>query len=668
MSWLQSLASELAITIANADVWLSIAIALLGGATCLVLGTWVARTVGLIGPRAPAGETLAVGLGAGLMVLAAGWAAVWSGGRSAFSPVAVGFAIAIGLAVGRRTRPSGEGATIDVAKPRAAAGRQSLVLVILAGAAFIIAVALLYGSTLAPSPRDGVQPVERTDVAFYAVLGQGLADTGTETNTFTSGFTNLLGDTAQAWYHWGELWLASAVIAVFGTAPLAARYLVVLPLLLLAAGALTGTLVRRLGGTRSRAAFLFGFLVCLVLVPIPLIEGPFFSGWASGLVFGITVFGLAAVAVLFTLYLIAVLDDRPASWPLAIFAGSAIALILPSHIAIAILGLVGAGGVWAIRIGRSLLTTARPPAMSPIWRRTAAVAAIAVGATAAWGLATGHGLGGGSPLAFVTPFNAAWRDTIAIVALGAGLFLTIPLGWLLERNRAPVLADLYLGTVGIVVAGAFAWGYRLATFNMFYFFFGGIALFATPMAAVAAWRLWARIRASRRPAWAMLFVLLGVLQLDLGVVVTVTRLQGHSPDYQPIPLSILEAIQQLPPDAKLAYACRPFEEISFVNSKLLGIDAHTGRRIVPMCFEADVNGPLLGARPDPAVPDAGFASAPQAALYPDSTAKPSSSDVAAFLKRYGIEYLFADAGHPNSLVEDAVPIATSGDAQVLKLR
>ena len=65
--------------------------------------------------------------------------------------------------------------------------------------------------------------------------------------------------------------------------------------------------------------------------------------------------------------------------------------------------------------------------------------------------------------------------------------------------------------------------------------------------------------------------------------------------YEPIPVSLLQAIEQLPADAKLAYACQEFEEISFVNSKLLSIDAHTGRRVVPMCFEADVFGPLLGA-------------------------------------------------------------------------
>ena len=39
----------------------------------------------------------------------------------------------------------------------------------------------------------------------------------------------------------------------------------------------------------------------------------------------------------------------------------------------------------------------------------------------------------------------------------------------------------------------------------------------------------------------------------------------------------------------------------------------------------------------------------------------------AFLKANGIDYIYVDAMHPNTLVPDAVPIATSGDTQVLRL-
>jgi len=71
---------SLVITIANADVWLSIALALLLGCACLAFGTWVARTVGLLRSDASAGETLGVGLACGLIVLAAWWAALRSVG------------------------------------------------------------------------------------------------------------------------------------------------------------------------------------------------------------------------------------------------------------------------------------------------------------------------------------------------------------------------------------------------------------------------------------------------------------------------------------------------------------------------------------------------------------------------------------------------------------
>ena len=69
-----------------------------------LFGVWIARFVGLLDAGAPAGETLGVGLTSGLLVLASWWAAIASGGRSSFTPVAVGFAVAIGLAAVRRWR------------------------------------------------------------------------------------------------------------------------------------------------------------------------------------------------------------------------------------------------------------------------------------------------------------------------------------------------------------------------------------------------------------------------------------------------------------------------------------------------------------------------------------------------------------------------------------
>ena len=132
-------------------------------------------------------------------------------------------------------------------------------------------------------------------------------------------------------------------------------------------------------------------------------------------------------------------------------------------------------------------------------------------------------------------------------------------------------------------------------------------------------------------------------------------------------LRLLTAIKELPPDAKLAYACRPFEEISFADASLASIDAHTGRRIVPICFEADVFSTLNGIPPSDRFPSPGFTFAPQSALYPDAAARPSPEVVAAFLKAHGIHFIFADSKHPNSLVPDAVQIAADGDLQVLQV-
>ena len=144
------------------------------------------------------------------------------------------------------------------------------------------------------------------------------------------------------------------------------------------------------------------------------------------------------------------------------------------------------------------------------------------------------------------------------------------------------------------------------------------------------------------------------------------RLQQFGPgDYRPIPVEIMTAIANLPPNAKLAYACGTFEEVSFSDPRLVSIEAHTGRSVVPMCFEADFLSTLLGASASAQVPSAYFESAPQWTLYPDATASPSPERVRAFMKQNGIDYIYADASHLNSLVADAIPIATSGDVSVL---
>jgi hypothetical protein len=132
-------------------------------------------------------------------------------------------------------------------------------------------------------------------------------------------------------------------------------------------------------------------------------------------------------------------------------------------------------------------------------------------------------------------------------------------------------------------------------------------------------------------------------------------------------MAILATIRNLPPDAKLAYACQPSEELSFWDARLIGLDAHAGRRIVPMCFQAETLGAFTGTPMSPDVASPLFAGAPQAKLYPDSAARPPSTSVVSFLKDNGIDYIYADAGHPNTLVPDAIRVASIGSVQILEI-
>ena len=231
------------------------------------------------------------------------------------------------------------------------------------------------------------------------------------------------------------------------------------------------------------------------------------------------------------------------------------------------------------------------------------------------------------------------------------------------------IADLYAGTVVLLVAGAILWGARIADFTMFYLFFAGIAVIATPVAAIAVRDLWEHLRATRHLRLAFGLVVLCVVQLDFGVVAGIIRLQSFGPyAIQPsIPVKLLDAIRRLPSNAELAYACQPFEEVAFGTPRLISIDAHTSRRVVPMCFTAEVVTVLTGGNMSDQVPSLYFQVAPQRALYPNVTARPSSAAVTVFLRDHGIDYIYADSRHPNSLVDDAIPIVVVGDFEILRI-
>jgi hypothetical protein len=222
--------------------------------------------------------------------------------------------------------------------------------------------------------------------------------------------------------------------------------------------------------------------------------------------------------------------------------------------------------------------------------------------------------------------------------------------------------------VALLVAGAVAWGLRLGDFNMFHAFFGGIAVFATPVAAIAVWRIVIWLRATRRPLLAFAVILLCIVQIQLGATFGILRLQRFGPgNYEPVPLEILAAIEALPAYAKLAYSCQPGEELAIWDARLLGISAHTDRRIVPMCFQAESLAQLSGGVASLDAINPLFQSAPQRQLFPTSSASPSPEGVIAFMNANGIDYIYADAAHPNALVPDATVVADVGDFQILQI-
>jgi len=623
--------------------------ALVLGLGTFALGVWIVRRTQLLRDEATAAEVVGVSLATGLLVVASVWAAIRSGGQSAFLPVAVALVAGVIPARGRA---------------REALPWRSIAAPLLAGAVFVVAVALLYGATMTPSVRVGVQPVEYPDEAFYAVLSRDLAATGRETTLSATGFGPIAGLPAQAWYHWGELWLGAAVGSTTGLAPMLARYQVVLPLVLLATVLLAGTLVRLTLRTTSRWVFVFGAAACLFLVPVPLIAGPFFSSWAFGMTLGITLYGLAAPTALLMIYAFASMDPRT-GWSNALFRGAIAAALLPAHLVVAGLAVVGAAIAAIARAGE--LRAIAPGVMRVIFVTGGLLVAGGV-----WGVATGHGLGGGvgAGPSRVEAFNATWSATIGLTIAGGGILLAIPLAWLI-RIGSKLERSLDLFVMAMIAFGAVVWGARLADATAFYAYFAGLAVFAPPIAAIAALRVLEMLRRQRRLLLAAGLNIFAIAQIAWGAgfkTMPALVASGPLPEREPIPVEILSRIRALPADARLAYSCRSLEEATFAQPQLLSIDLHTARRVVPLCFQADGSSWLVGGLRDPSIPNESFAWAPQRELYPSALARPSQAAVANWLKTKGIEYVYVDAWRPSPVGEFATPLVTIGTVQLLRLR
>jgi hypothetical protein len=659
---------NLAAALSDPRVWAALLIALVCSVVVFAVGYLFARLIGVLDDSAPEAEIVGVALAIGLVMIALFWAAIASGGRSAFTPPAIALAACLPLVALRSRRrrltvQSAQSADPNQIGRSRREPRVGLAVVVAAGL-FVGLVGLTYGATMAPSPRAGVQPVEFMDEAFYSVLGGELSRTGVETIYAPSGFAQLPGTPAQTWYHWGEIWLQAATITTFELEPMLARHYVVLPIVLLAVALLTGSLIRRLTHDRSRRALLVGVAASLFLSPIP-VSGTFFGYWARGGIFGVTMYGLALVIVLLLAYLLLRVAQDGESGRTTLFVSAAVSSLLPAHIVLTVLGVVGVMTAGVIRVVLDFRSTARPN-LDWLPRRLAATTILLLVATAAWALLTGHGIGASAPSQTVSPFNDAWREAVLKTTAASGCFFAIAFVAWSHRRRPDPLFWFAVGSLGILVVGAVAWGARLGDFTMFHVWYGGIAAYAAPVAAAGIWAIWRALRKQQHRIAALGVIVVFLAQIEIGVVTGVLRLEEFGPhDYDPVPVAILGAIRDLPPDAKLAYACQPYEELAFWNPKLESIYAHTGRPVVPMCFEAEAFSSMIGGSVSPDVAAPFYEHAPQQLLFPTSTSRPGSTEVAEFLKSNGIGYIYVDRQHPNTLVDDPRLITSDGEVQLL---
>ena len=621
------------------------------GLLSFAIGYVFSARVGMVDSSSPTADKLGLGLGFGLLILASGYASVVSRGSSSLTPIALMALAAFVTGTGRPT----------VGRP----GMRTLAIGAATGLA-VLGLALLMAVTVAPSARNGVQPVEFMDEAYYALLAVDLSALGRESIYSPAAFATLTGLPDQTWYHWGEAWLGAAVLNVPEITALHARHLVVLPLIVVATISLAGSVSRRLSGHRSTETFLLGAVGMLLIAPIPLAFENHFDRWASPFLFAVTQYGLVSVAILALLCVAT--GQRRWNMAAALVVGMLSASLIALHIALvpgAIVASASAFSLLAIRVGRERVKrAARDPAVLLV---TTSVGAACV-ATVAWGFATGHGLGAAGPSQGIGPFDDQWRRAVLFTTVGAACLLAAPLGALALYRRQPIVAALLVGGGVAYLLSALAWGALFPTFNAFHVFFGTLVLIVTPVAVAGICSLVIALRADghRTLATGLLFAFLA--QVAIGGATGIDRLITFGPGrFPPIALEVLQAIRGLPAEAKLAYACQPFEEFAFWDPILVSIKAHTGRSVVPMCFQEDVPRGFLGGEPDPTLESPFFGHAPQRDIYPTAGSVPSEAAMEEFLRQHGIEYVWVDALHSDRLVNDADPVYARGDVTIFRV-
>lgn len=609
----------------------------------------------MLGEESDRLATFGVGLSIGLVAFAAAWASIASAGRSAFVPSAV---FLLGALVVGRGRPTFR-ARLDHSSAAAA----------LAVAAFLVAMGFVYAMTLAPSPRDGFQPIEFFDTGYYSVLGADLAETGLESIYPPSGFDQIPGLPEQTWYHWGELWLAAAIIDLTHISPMHARHLVVLPILLLAIASTAGGAVRNVVARQSAEYVLLAAAAALFLAPIPLLRDPEIEWFARGLVVSITQYGLAAVVI--TLAIHAIVGRTSATRADRILAAALGAALVASHIGLAAMIL---GAALMLLLAHALRRVYRHGRHRLSWRGLLMpmprlwMALMGGASTLVWGLATGHGLGGLAPILDIAPFDPAWARAMLETAVGAGVLIAVPIAWFATGSRIEPVYRLLRSAVLAVALGALSWGVMVSDLNTFHLFFGTIVTVLTPALAIASVALLHRARKSGRNLLASVVLAAVLGQTVLSALFAGLQLRSFGPlAYPPTPVPALAALRSLGPDAKAAYSCSAIENFAPWDASLVSLDAHTSVRMIPMCFIADRARRILGRSLDPTIESPYFRNAPQRHLYTSADANPSADEITSFLRANGVAYIYSDAAHPNLLLPGATPIFVEGGVTIFRI-
>ncbi len=151
------------------------------------------------------------------------------------------------------------------------------------------------------------------------------------------------------------------------------------------------------------------------------------------MIFGITAYGLAAVAVLSALYSLTVFDRQTSPWSVT-FIGTAAAVTVPAHLIVArswdssASAVSRSSGSASRSRRRDVCRPCRPCGDERSW-----LTAIVIVATVVWGLSTATALPIAGLRRTCRPLALSGANAVVVTALGAGAFLSILVAWFVIR-------------------------------------------------------------------------------------------------------------------------------------------------------------------------------------------------------------------------------------------